>query len=208
MPLDILVKGIIIGLAVAVPVGPIGILCIRRTLAHSRKAGFYTGLGAATADFIYGTIAAFSITVVSDFLMKHQLWFSLIGGIILLYVGLTTVMMKSAPPVPPADALPAMTSLVGDYISGLILTITNPATVISFVAVFAGFGLKTGGNYSAASLLAAGVFIGSATWWLILSSGTALFKHKVSQASINGINKISGAFIAGFGLFALVNILR
>lgn len=200
-------KGIVIGLAIAAPVGPIGILCIRRTLAYGRASGFVSGLGAATADFAYGTIAAFGLTFISDFLLRESFWLRLIGGIFLLYLGSKTFTAKTQED-PRVQADEPKSKLLADYSSTFALTLTNPATIFSFLAIFAAFGVASAKtNYSLAVVLAIGVLLGSAMWWLFLSGVTGLLKDRLQAGGLNAINKASGAVLAVFGLLALVSLL-
>lgn len=199
------IKGVIIGFSIAAPVGPIGLLCIQRTVAHGRISGLLTGLGAATADGFYGIVAAFGLVTVSNFFIGQQFWFRLIGGIFLLYLGTKTFVHKPGEKTTEAKHK----NLLSDYLSAVLLTLTNPTTILSFIAVFAGLGL--GGDkrdlYSAI-LMAAGVFVGSGLWWFILSGGVSLFKEKINATTFGVINKFSGLIIFTFGLFALIGILR
>jgi threonine/homoserine/homoserine lactone efflux protein len=204
MSLDFFLKGLILGFSIAAPVGPIGVLCIRKTLQFGRSSGFFSGLGAAFADAIYATIAAFGLTFVSNFLLAGQFWLRLIGGGFLLYLGWKTFIAK---PASQSKELPH-TSLFNDFISTFFLTITNPMTILSFLAVFAGLGLSSiQGDYTQASQLVLGVFIGSAIWWLLLSEGVTLFRKKVSQKVMTWINRIAGLIILGFGVAALVSMI-
>ena len=201
---SVLARGLLIGLSIAAPVGPIGVLCIRRTLAHGRMVGLATGLGAATADACYGGIAAFGITVVSSLLLSQQVWIRLIGGIFLCYLGLTTF---SAVPAERAAAA-AGSTLLQAYASALALTITNPLTILSFAAIFAGLGAgATGGGSGAAAVLVAGVFAGSALWWVILSSGIGLLRGKVGPRLLRWVNRLSGSILVTFGLLAFASLL-
>lgn len=196
-------KGMLLGFSIAAPVGPIGILCIRRTLQYGRFSGLFSGLGAALADTIYAIIAAFGLTFVSDFLLAGQYWLHLIGGAFLLYLGIKTGLTKPTEKV----QLPSHKSLLNDFVSTFLLTITNPMTILAFLAIFAGFGLTSvQGNYADASALVAGVFIGSAIWWLILSEGVTLFRRKVSQKVMLWINRIAGLIIAVFGIWVLLSL--
>ena len=192
--------GILLGFSIAAPVGPIGVLCIRRTLANGRWSGLATGLGAATADAVYGAIAAFGLTAISGFLVAQQTWLRLVGGAFLVFLGLRTLLSR-----PATEAASASSStLAGDYASTLFLTLTNPLTILSFVAVFAGLGLAASQrSYGAAAGLVAGVFCGSALWWLTLSTAVSLFRTRFGPASLRWVNIISGLIIAGFGLIAL-----
>jgi threonine/homoserine/homoserine lactone efflux protein len=202
-----LLKGLIIGFSIAAPVGPIGVLCIRRTLAEGRAAGLLSGLGAATADAVYGLIAGFGLTAVASLLIDQQLWLGLIGGLFLCYLGLKT--WRASPVVDAAAPTPAPRRLLRAYVSTFILTLTNPATILSFVAIFAGLGLvQTGGGYLAATALVLGVFLGSALWWLLLSGGVGLLRGRLTQRRLRWVNWISGALIAGFGLVVLADGLK
>ena len=205
MDAAILFKGIVLGFSIAAPVGPIGVLCIRRTLADGRVHGLVSGLGAATADAIYGTIAAFGLSFISDLLIGQQNWIRLIGGTFLCYLGLRTLLSKPAEQAAQASGR----GLVGAYTSTLFLTITNPATILSFAAIFAGLGIASGagGNHSAAVVLVLGVFTGSALWWFLLSGGVSLFRHRFNLRTMGWVNRFSGLIIIGFGLLALVSLL-
>jgi threonine/homoserine/homoserine lactone efflux protein len=198
-------KGLLIGISIAAPVGPIGLLCIRRSLAQGMLAGLLTGLGAATADALYGCIAGFGLTTVSDFLVRQKLWLGLIGGGFLCYLGFR--IFASKPSSESTDQREV--GLLPAYGSTLVLTLANPMTILSFAAVFAGFGLGTtvAPNYPAASKLVAGVFTGSAAWWLLLSSGVGLVRFQVNQRALLWINRLSGGLLLGFGLYAVSHAL-
>ena len=195
-----LLKGILIGFAIAAPVGPIGVLCIRRSLAEGREVGFATGLGAAAADAVYGAIAAFGLTVISNFLVGERVWLGLLGGLFLCYLGIRTFLST------PAEEAAAVRrgGLLAAFGSTFFLTLTNPMTILSFVAVFAGFGLGAVANYFAGAALVAGVFVGSALWWLLLSNGVALFRSALRLDAMRAVNRLSGVVILAFGLYALV----
>jgi len=202
MSLDFLLKGIILGFSIAAPVGPIGLLCIRKTLQFGRLSGLFSGLGAAFADAIYAVIAAFGLTVISNFLLAGQFWFRLIGGVFLLYLGWKTFVSKPALETRKVSH----TTLLNDFISTFFLTITNPLTILSFLAVFAGLGLSNvSGDHTQASALVLGVFTGSATWWLLLSEGVTLFRKKISQEMMTWINRVAGSLIFAFGIAVLLS---
>lgn len=202
MDISFLLRGLIIGFSIAAPVGPIGVLCIRRTLTEGRASGLVSGLGAATADAIYGCIAGFGLAFISNFLVSQQVWLRLIGGMFLCCLGLKTLLAKPAEQA----ALAKGNGLVGAYASTFFLTLTNPMTIISFAAIFAGLGLaSTSRNYMSAGVLVLGVFIGSALWWLILNGGVGVFREKFNPHGLQWVNRISGAIITGFGLFALLS---
>jgi len=199
-----LMKGILIGFSIAAPVGPIGVLCIRRTLAEGRAAGFVSGLGAATADVVYGCIAGFGLTLVTRFLMDQQMWLRLFGGAFLCYLGVKTVLSRPAKQAASAKG----SGLAGAYGSTFLLTLTNPMTILSFAAVFAGLGLASaGGSYASASILVLGVFAGSALWWLMLSGGVSLLRNKFDARGLEWVNQISGVIITGFGVVALLSLM-
>jgi threonine/homoserine/homoserine lactone efflux protein len=204
MDINFLLKGLAIGFSIAAPVGPIGVLCIRRTLTEGRASGLVSGLGAASADAIYGCIAGFGLTFISNFLVGQQVWLRLIGGVFLCYLGLKTLLAKPAEQA----ALAKGNGLVSAYASTFFLTLTNPMTIISFAAIFAGLGLaSTSVNYVSAGVLVLGVFTGSALWWLVLSGGVGAFRGKFNPHGLQWVNRISGAIITWFGLFVLLSTL-
>jgi threonine/homoserine/homoserine lactone efflux protein len=199
-----LVKGLLLGLAIAAPVGPIGVLCIRRTLADGWLTGFLTGMGAATADGFYGGVAAFGLTAISGALVAQQGVIRVVGGVLLCYLGMHTLLAK---PAVEAASARARRGLAGAYLSTVGLTLTNPATILSFAAVFAGLGLAgtAGRTVAAPGLLALGVFLGSASWWLLLSGGVSLLRTRLTAGALRWVNRGSGVLLLGFGLAALVS---
>jgi threonine/homoserine/homoserine lactone efflux protein len=204
MDISFFFKGLIIGFSIAAPVGPIGVLCIRRTLAQGPTSGLLSGLGAATADAIYGSIAGLGLTFVSSlFLVRQEIWLRSIGGAFLCYLGVKTFLS-----LPTQQAAQAKgTSLISDYASTFFLTLTNPMTMLSFAAVFTGLGVaSTHGNYVSAMVLVLGVFTGSALWWLLLSGSVGLFRTKLTLTQLKWVNQISGVIITLFGLVALLSL--
>jgi threonine/homoserine/homoserine lactone efflux protein len=199
--LGIIFKGLVLGFSIAAPVGPIGVLCIRRTLARGFKSGLASGLGAASADAFYGSIAAAGLSLVASFLIKQQLWLGFLGGGFLLYLGVKTFRI-----LPPAESNSSeKSSAGGDYLSTLLLTLSNPMTIFMFVAIFGSLGFQSGsayGNY--AFLLVLGVFSGSALWWLTLSALVSLLREKMNARLMVWINRLAGVVIAGFGIYVLV----
>lgn len=197
------------GLAIAAPVGPIGVLCIRRTLAQGRSIGLMTGLGAATADGFYGIVAAFGLAAISDLLVSYTHLLRLGGGIFLCYLGLTTFFAPSKLSTADFEASPATapSGLLLAYASTLFLTLTNPATIFSFIAIFAGFGI-TQADYLSSVTLVFGVFTGSACWWLVLVSGVEYLRNRLTPRRLDSFNQVStkifGILILGFGLAAWV----
>jgi predicted secreted hydrolase/threonine/homoserine/homoserine lactone efflux protein len=202
--IHVLLKGIAIGFSIAAPVGPIGVLCIRRTLSEGRASGFISGLGAATADAIYGCIAGFGLTFISSFLIGQQVWIRLIGGLFLCYLGIRTLLASPGE----ETALAGKSDIVGAYGSTLLLTLTNPLTILSFAAIFAGLGIAdTGGDYGAAMTLVLGVFVGSGLWWLLLSGIAGALRTRFNTRALLWINRISGIVILAFGLIALSSLI-
>lgn len=198
----LLLKGMVIGFSIAAPVGPIGVLCIRRTLAEGRAAGLLSGLGAATADALYGAVAGLGLTFISSQLEGQQVWLRLFGGLFLLYLGVRTFIVH-----PAAEAAKASSrGLLGAYLSTFFLTLANPTTILSFVAVFAGLGAGGGGDYLSAALLVTGVFIGSAFWWLLLSGVVGALRSRFNPRAMSWVNRLSGIAIGGFGLLALASL--
>jgi threonine/homoserine/homoserine lactone efflux protein len=193
-------RGLLIGFSIAAPVGPIGVICIRRALTKGRLSGFISGLGAASADAIYGSIAAFGLTAVSSFLVDQQAWLRFIGGLFLCYLAWRTLIAQPSEQTGES----AGKTLVGDYTSTFFLTLTNPLTILSFAAIFAGLGIASAqGDLLHASFMVGGVFCGSAVWWLMLSSGVSLFRRRFSPLAFVWVNRISGSIIFAFGLWAL-----
>jgi len=203
MDISFFLRGLIIGFSIAAPVGPIGVLCIRRTLAEGRAHGLVSGLGAATADAVYGFVAGFGLSFVSTFLVRQQVWLRIIGGGFLCFLGVRTFLSQPTEHVASAKG----NGLVGSYASTFFLTITNPVTILSFAAIFAGLGVgSASGSYVSAAVLVLGVFTGSALWWSILSSSVSIFRTKFSPHRLQWVNRISGIIITGFGLIALLSL--
>jgi threonine/homoserine/homoserine lactone efflux protein len=206
----LILRGFVLGLAIAAPVGPIGVLCIRRTLAQGRAIGFVSGLGAATADVIYGCIAAFGLTAISGLLVRHQAWLSLVGGLFLCYLGVRTLLSRPAGQSAAAEGH----GFLGAYFSTFLLTLTNPMTILSFVAVFAGLGVghagvgSAGNGYAAAAAIVFGVFLGSSAWWFLLSGGVSLVRDRFDARAMLWVNRVSGVIILGFGAAAMGSLLR
>lgn len=194
----VLLKGIAIGFFVAVPVGPVAILCIQRTLTHSKRHGLISGIGAATADAVYGTVAAFGLTMVANFIKTHQTPFRIAGSLILCMLAVQTFFKKIKEQSQPVT--PSMHA--GNFFSTLFLTLMNPLTILAFMAIFAGSGLGHCEPHEAAYLVS-GVFLGSSLWFLTLSFLAGQFKNLVNEAHMGTINKISGCLILAFALFVM-----
>lgn len=195
-----LLKGMGLGLAIAAPVGPIGLLCMRRSLTQGQRMGLVTGLGAATADGIYGCVAGFGLTAVADLLVSYGQALRLIGGLFLCYLGFTT--LRADPATEAAQV--SSRGLWGAYASTVLLTLTNPATILSFIAIFAGLGLVGSSQSWGDSLaLIVGVFLGSALWWLCLSWGVTVFSQRLTPSRLKWLNRLAGMAIFAFGIAAI-----
>jgi len=205
MDLPFLARGAAVGFSIAAVVGPIGLLCIRRTLSAGFGVGFVSGLGAATADASYAAIAGFGVSAVAAVLVDQRQWLRVVGGIFLVYLALRTV--RAAPAERAADATGSGVKLAGAYSSTLALTLSNPMTIMSFAGIFAGLGLGSLGTSSAASALdlVLGVFVGSAAWWLLLASLIVRLRSRVTARWLRRANVASGVIILGFGVQSLVS---
>jgi threonine/homoserine/homoserine lactone efflux protein len=203
--LEFLARGALIGLAIAAPVGPIGVLCIRRTFAEGWRAGLATGLGAATADALYGAVVAFGLGAVSEFLLGQRAWLQLAGGVLLCALGLRTFFAR-----PGGAQLPvSRRGLAGAWATTFLLTLANPATLLSFFAVFAGAGFGQGGREPAeAAAMVAGVLLGSAAWWLLLSTFVERWRRRYPEFAGLAPGAVGGAVVAGVTLGVAGRILR
>jgi threonine/homoserine/homoserine lactone efflux protein len=198
--LTLLVKGLLAGLAIAVPVGPVNVLCVSRTLTKGRVAGLMSGLGAATADAFYGSIAGFSITFIITFLIREERWIQLGGGILLLAIG---VVYYFKPPHPLGEGKDD-SSKRSDYASTFLLTLTNPTTVLTFLVVLAVLGIGHGEAWSLTLWLVFGIFCGSMLWWIVLVSAVNHFRDRFNHRAMLWMNRIAGMAIGGFGAFTFL----
>jgi len=196
-------RAMLMGFSIAAPVGPIGTLCIRRTLTQGRAAGLATGLGAATADGVYGAIAAFGLTALTQALQGISLWTRLLGGLFLIVLGVRTLRAPAAGEGGTGEPV-TRRGLVGAYLSTVGLTLTNPATIVSFLGIFAGLGVGAGED--AAPLTVLGVFLGSAVWWLGLTTVLGALRHRLPARALKAINLLSGLLIVGFGIWSLLSV--
>jgi len=198
--LKIIAQGLLLGFSIAAPVGPVGVLCIRRSMVGGFRSGLASGLGAASADAIYGTIAAAGLTLIADFLISRQFWLGLLGGAFLFYLGIKTITSKTVFEAVKEEK----TSVAGDYFSTLLLTLSNPMTIFSFAAIFSGMSAQALPVFRfSAFLLVLGVFLGSASWWLILSGSVGLLRSRVTPSILTWVNRVSGLVILGFALYLL-----
>jgi len=198
-------RGVAIGLAVAIPVGPIALLCMRRTLAKGFPVGFATGFGAAIADLFYAAIAAFGIAAVETVLLRYRTQLSFIGGIFLLSLAVRTA-LRQTPIV--REVSTGSSGVIKAFVSGFVLTATNPLTVLGFVAIFAGFGVGQGlTDLGRAVSLVLGVLAGSAIWWLVLTGVVARIRHFFAPRTLHRLNLAAAALIAAFGTYELITAI-
>ncbi len=203
MPIFHVIQGILIGLVVAVPVGPLGLLCINRSLMLGALAGLASGLGVASADALAAGIAALGISLVSDFLIAPPVLLRLSGGIFLGVLGYRIYRTELAAKIPTVST----NGLFGAYATTFFLTFSNPVTIISFVAIYAGWHVPSlHGRYLAVALLTLGVFIGSGLWWVVLFAGLTVFRLKISNGLLGLVHRVSGVVIIGFGIAVLSSL--
>jgi threonine/homoserine/homoserine lactone efflux protein len=200
-------KGLAFGFLLAATVGPMWVLCFRRTVAAGALVGLASGLGIAVADALYGAVAAFGLTAVSGFLLAQKLWIGLAGAAFLVWLGARALL---APPAPLEMAAPADAprGYAAAFVSTLGLTLANPPTILAFAAIFAGLGLVSGSDYASATLVVLGVFLGSALWWLVLVAAAGAFRHRIGLRLARSINVVSGATILGFAAWQIAELLR
>lgn len=197
------VNGIILGFSASIPLGPIGLICIQKTLNRGRWAGIVSGAGAATSDTFFAIIAAFGISIISDFIEQQQFTLRIIGSIILLLLGLKIFLTNPAIQIRKQKG--KKNNLLGDFISIFFLTLSNPITVFVFGAVFASSGLiKVNNTFFDLIQIVIGVFVGAMLWWLILTNFVNMFRAKFRLKRLWWINKITGAVIVIFGIFVFV----
>lgn len=197
-------KGLAFGFLLAATVGPMWLLCLRRTVAQGALAGFVSGMGIAVADGLYGAVAAFGLTAVSGFLLRHAFWIGLAGGLYLAYLGVHALAARPAP----AHEPPPAGGLARSFLSTLGLTLANPPTILAFAAIFAGLGLAAGADYAAAGLVVAGVFLGSAAWWIVLAVAAGALRGRIGPRALRAVNVVSGLSILGFAVWQLAAVLR
>lgn len=197
-------KGLAFGFILAATVGPMWVLCFRRTVACGALTGFASGMGIAVADGLYGAVAAFGLTAISGLLLGYSFWIGLVGAAFLVYLGLKTLAARPAE----AGGERAEKSLLAAFLSTLGLTLTNPPTILAFAAIFAGLGLASSADYGAAALVTLGVFLGSAAWWVILAASAGKLRARLGPQLARAINVVSGASILGFAAWQIAALFR
>lgn len=197
-------KGLFVGFVIAAPVGPVGIMCIHRTICQGKVAGYVSGLGAALADTFFGAIAAFGFGFIAGPLMDHNNWLRFVGGVVLCLIGLRSLLTRKLPPPATRDRK----DLIGDFVSAFLVTLTNPITIISFAAIYAAMNIPHLGDHLRWGMaLTAGVFVGAAVWWLLLTVVAGAFHGRVAERGVLWINRVSGGIILGFGVLLLMSLL-
>jgi threonine/homoserine/homoserine lactone efflux protein len=199
--IGLLIGGIIVGLMIAMPVGPVNILCIHRTLEAGWKSGVISGLGAAAADMLYGGVAGFSITLVVQFVVREQFWIRFFGGILLVLIGIFYFFKR---PEPLNAQMQDRGSAYSDMRSTFLLTMTNPTTVLSFLALLAALGMGNQRQWGLTLFLVGGIFCGSMVWWIVLSSIVNCFRDRFNDRTLLLMNRIAGLAIGGSGVAAFV----
>lgn len=201
---ELFLKGLAFGFILAATVGPMWVLCLRRTLAHGAAVGFASGMGIAVADGLYGAVAAFGLTAVSGLLLAHSFWIGLAGAAFLLYLGVKALLARPSTERNDEEkrGVPAA------FLSTLGLTLTNPPTILAFAAIFAGLGLVSSANYGAAALIVLGVFLGSAGWWVILAAGAGRLRSRIRPVHLRAVNIVSGIAILAFAAWQVAALFR
>ena len=206
MTLKYIFDGMIIGFSASVPLGPIGVLCIQRTLNKGRLAGFISGLGAAFSDTLYAIIAGFSLSFIVSFIEQQLLYIQTFGAGILIFLGIR--IFYSNPAKQLRKQKQGKGNLFQDFMSTFLITISNPLAIFLFLAFFASFGVvKVGDNYINHLLLISGVMVGASLWWFMLTSIVNLFRSKINLRRLWWLNKIAGATIVVLVVIAFVYFL-
>jgi threonine/homoserine/homoserine lactone efflux protein len=198
--LDLLLRGALAGLAISAPVGPVNVLCISRTIAKGRAAGLISGLGAACADTIYGAIAGFSISFIISWLIKELFWLRLVGGALLIAIGIVYWFKK---PRSLKDSA-GEESAHSEFVTTFLLTLTNPTTVLSFLAVLATLRLGERRPAPLSLFLVLGIFGGAVLWWTILALVSGHFRDRFNDRAVVWMNRIAAMAIAGFGIVTML----
>ena len=205
MEIDFLIKGIIVGFLASIPLGPVGVLCIQRTINKGRTSGVISGMGAATVDSFYALVAAFGLTYIINFIVEQQFYIELIGGGVLIFLG--AKIFNTNPIRQIRRHRRKKNRLIEDYFSVFLLTLSNPLALFLFVAAFAGMGMVDSDNSSfKSSFIILGVFIGAMIWWFALTFFINLFRKKFRLKQLWWINKIAGLIIVIFGAAAMVYV--
>lgn len=199
-----LARGAMIGFAIAAPVGPVGLLCIRRTFAHGAGTGLASGLGAATADAMYGLLAALGVSAVASLLLEHALALRIVGGFLMALLGAASL-RRACRPAGVVEAAKAATpsGLFGAFGTTFALTASSPMTILSFAGLLAALAPPDGSMHSGL-VLVAGVFVGSIAWWMLLVGGVAASRRAIPPSALRWIEGVSGIALLAFAAWSLV----
>ncbi|HEX3879832.1 MAG TPA: LysE family transporter [Bryobacteraceae bacterium] len=198
--IELLLRGAAAGVAISAPVGPVNVLCASRTLSKGWFSGLISGLGAAAADTFYGAIAGFSISIVISFLIRQQSKLRFFGGILLILLGIWYYFKRPAPLSKDGEG----EATHSDFVTTFLLNLTNPTTVLSFLAVLAVLGLSEQRDAPLTLIMIGGIFAGAMIWWIILISVINSFRDKFNDRSMFWMNRIGGLAIGAFGIVMLV----
>lgn len=199
-----LARGALVGFAIAAPVGPVGLLCIRRTFAHGPSTGLATGLGAAAADAMYGLVAALGVGAVASLLLEHASALRIVGGVLMALLGVASLRRACQPAAAPAAArAPTPSGLLGAFGTTFALTASSPMTILSFAGLLAALA-PPDGSLSGGLLLVAGVFSGSIAWWMMLVGGVSASRKAIPPNAIRWIEAVSGVALLAFACWSLV----
>lgn len=205
MQVDFIIKGIIVGFLASVPLGPVGVLCIQRTINKGRVSGIFSGMGAATVDAFFAVVAAFGLTFIITFIEEQHFYIQLIGGAVLILLGIN--IFRANPIKQIRRHRRKKNKLIEDYFSVLLLTLSNPLAIFLFVAAFAGIGMVSAEDSATKSwLIVAGVFSGAMIWWFLLTFLINIFRKKFRLKQLWWINKIAGLAIIVFGVAAMFSV--
>ncbi len=204
LALPLPLRGLIIGFTIAMAVGPITLLVVRRTIEHGGIFGFASGLGVATADATYGGIAAFGLTAITSLLVANRPVLGLIGGLVIVALGIRIARVHATGPATDGER----PGLIGAFASIYALTMTNPLTIVLYAGVFAGIGLSAGSSFEDAAVLTIAVWAGSTLWWVVLCSVVAWLRGRVSATALLWVNRVSGVALVAFGALAVISALR
>lgn len=204
MDIILFFKGLAVGIVMAVPIGPVAFLCAQRTLTGGRISGLVSGLGAAGADAMCAAVAAFGLTFISDFMVAQQMWFRIFGGVFLCLMGARALLSKKIRTGVLAEKL----SHFNNFGSTLLLTLSNPVTILLFAAIFAGLGLMgMSADYDSGALLVAGVFTGSMFWWILLSVSVGMLYKKLGDSTLLLLGRVFGAILTGLGALVIISAI-
>jgi threonine/homoserine/homoserine lactone efflux protein len=204
MDISLFFKGFLVGIIISAPIGPVGALCIQRTMSNGRLSGILSGIGAAVGDSIFAVIAVFGLTFISGFLDEKEAWFRIAGGIILLYFGLRVYLSKQQD----CSNQDNEVNHFGTFGSALLLTISNPLVILSILAVFAVLGIvNPTSSYPSTALLILGVFSGAVFLWTITCHILSNYRNRMGQKGILLVNRITGLFILACSGYAFLSLL-